>query len=272
MKYLRLVSDIHLDHDPKNLNKLWYPPVMEEDQDTVLVIAGDLWGGDRIITNTYGTDETWIGRLSKQFHSVVIVLGNHDFWRENISYLEDSLKEKLRVLSNVHLLADGVVVIDHVKFVGGTLWTDYKKGDPLVLYSADNQINDYKHIRIGNTYKRISPTQILPIHKKTREFIFNNARRNHSGQKVVVVTHMAPCYYSIPKQLRTVANQYLNPLYYSDLAEPILDSEINYWFHGHVHSSVIYNIGDTVVVCNPRGYRNSGNPEFDPCYRIDVGV
>ena len=32
------------------------------------------------------------------------------------------------------------------------------------------------------------------------------------------------------------------------------DKKIKYWIHGHTHDACDYMIGDTRVLCNPRGY------------------
>ena len=46
-----------------------------------------------------------------------------------------------------------------------------------------------------------------------------------------------------------------NFAYYSDLSEFILDHpQIKLWTHGHMHNPFDYMIGDTRIVCNPRGY------------------
>ena len=47
----------------------------------------------------------------------------------------------------------------------------------------------------------------------------------------------------------------MNGAYHSDLTEFIMDRpEIKLWVHGHMHDDFDYMIGDTRVVCNPRGY------------------
>ena len=47
----------------------------------------------------------------------------------------------------------------------------------------------------------------------------------------------------------------LNGGYMTELSEFILDNpEIKLWTHGHTHSSHDYQIGNTRIVCNPRGY------------------
>jgi hypothetical protein len=47
----------------------------------------------------------------------------------------------------------------------------------------------------------------------------------------------------------------LNGAYMSDLDNFIeIHSQIKYWIHGHTHKKQNYIIGETSIVCNPRGY------------------
>ena len=41
------------------------------------------------------------------------------------------------------------------------------------------------------------------------------------------------------------------------------------WVHGHTHDSCDYRVGNTRVICNPRGYENE-NGAFDPGQAVRV--
>ena len=52
----------------------------------------------------------------------------------------------------------------------------------------------------------------------------------------------------------------LNFSYYSALDLLIMDHpQIKVWVHGHTHESHDYKIGETRILCNPRGYSTLGN-------------
>lgn len=54
-------------------------------------------------------------------------------------------------------------------------------------------------------------------------------------------------------------------MYASDLEEMILELKPNIWFHGHIHTSSDYWLGETRVICNPFGYPGKEeNPSFNP--------
>jgi len=88
--------------------------------------------------------------------------------------------------------------------------------------------------------------------------------------KTVVVTHHAPSERSVAPKY---AGQILNHAYFSHMDDMIEAAKPAIWVHGHVHSSFSYKIGETRVVCNPRGYplrEGPENPEFDPQMAVEV--
>ena len=44
-------------------------------------------------------------------------------------------------------------------------------------------------------------------------------------------------------------------IYYNQLDDLIMDSNIDCWVHGHVHEQQYYKIGNTKIIANPRGYK-----------------
>jgi len=76
-----------------------------------------------------------------------------------------------------------------------------------------------------------------------------------STKKYVIVGHHAPSKQSIKPRYRS--DNLINGAYSSDLSEFILDHpQIKLWTHGHTHDIFDYKIGETRVLCNPRGYMN----------------
>lgn len=254
--FIRLVSDIHLDFAK------WYPTAMPEDKETILVIAGDIWSRGNL------RKTEWLRKISAQFANVILVLGNHDFYWCNLSSEAQKTKNYIAEnFSNVSLLENNIVYIGDVKFIGAVLWTDFGGADPLARFNAERGMSDFHYIKTGKEYRKIKSEDILVEHKRSRKFIFDNTYRDYNGQMVVVVTHHAPTHQSISAEY---IGDPLNPAYYSNLGEMILNSQIDYWFHGHVHHSVEYGIGDCVVMANPRGYCGD-NLNFDENWRIEIG-
>jgi Icc-related predicted phosphoesterase len=73
---------------------------------------------------------------------------------------------------------------------------------------------------------------------------------------------MAPSFLSIHEKHKN--NMNINGSYASDLSDLILDTKPSLWFHGHMHTSFDYMVGDTRILCNPRGYiGHEINQNFD---------
>lgn len=287
---IRPISDLHLSTDfrlayesAKHLSRpdqvavgeLWAPPPLVTDSETTLVLAGDLWEKLRFVTKKNTAGKTWLEQVAPRFKYVVLVLGNHDHWELTIdgSYakLRDYLS-KLPVMSNVFVLNDREIVLDGVCFVGGTLWTDFNKGNPITTTTfglRQTVFNDFRQIRFGPEYRRLRPQHMMERHFRTKQVIFDTAAQ--ASKPVVVVTHMAPSYQSINEKYRTTANEQLNYYYYSELGNEIAYSDIKLWIHGHTHQPSDYMLGGTRVICNPRGHELGGERSgYDPALLITV--
>lgn len=293
MKYLRLISDIHLDFDvscylkqPKesfddslksSMNLCWMPKPLSTDKDTCLIIAGDLWTKRKFVDRLYHDGESWLKKISKLFKYVIINLGNHDYWGANLTFEADKVRASINSqnLNNVFLLKKDFFVLDNIKIIGGTLWTSFNNGDPLVMLQAPGIMNDYRKITVENSYSNIKPENLYNEFLILKDFIFKNSKRDNEDQKVIVVTHMAPSEKSIhPMYLTNSRYNNANYYYYSNLENDICnyDTEIDIWCHGHTHNKSKYLIGDTVVYCNPRGYVINENTNYDEDFIIDLSL
>jgi len=56
---------------------------------------------------------------------IVMVLGNHEFYRRCLPE-EIALAKRLAPEFNIHLLENETVVLNGVRFIGASLWTDYR--------------------------------------------------------------------------------------------------------------------------------------------------
>lgn len=263
-KKIRVASDIHNDFDAAREKRpntaLWYPDHMEDDQYTIFAIPGDLWTSGRVLSYA---GHSWLGEVSKRFAAVVFVLGNHDFFGGLITSEYQKLKAQIveqGLSDKVFLLQNESLVLGNYKFVGATLWTDFGNGDKEVLRDASNMMRDYAKIRHGIRYRKITPEIIFDAHTESRNFLIENAIKDFEEQKLVVITHHAPSFKSISpkwksqKQSDSILIKNLSAMYASDLDSFIKKSKIDYWLHGHCHNASNYLLGNTRVVCNPRGY------------------
>jgi hypothetical protein len=154
----------------------------------------------------------------------------------------------------------GCKKIDDITFIGSTLWTDMNKIDPLTMHAVRDMMMDYKCIRKEfEGYTTLKPHDTVTRHRQSLDYI-KNVVAERGDEKFVVVGHHSPSFQSVHEGYRS---EYLmNGAYHSDLSEFILDRpQIKLWTHGHTHHPFDYMIGETRIVCNPRGYENDGYSE-----------
>jgi Icc-related predicted phosphoesterase len=114
-------------------------------------------------------------------------------------------------------------------------------------------MNDYRQVVNEDTgYHYLSPATTFAKHRQTVEFIKKTVETEQT-KTYVVVGHHAPSPLSIGYKYK--GDTIMNGGYVSDLSELILDHpQIKLWIHGHTHDCFDYMIGETRIVCNPRGY------------------
>jgi Icc-related predicted phosphoesterase len=243
---------------------------MAEDSQTILVLAGDIWL-DNLAFKPLPSGESWIGHVAQRFEHVIAVLGNHDYWGLSLQSAPRKAKEAVSLLPNVTVLEQDAVVVSGVKFVGGTLWTDYGR-DPMAMEVARAHIVDYKQITFGDSRvrRRVRPQDMFEVHRQTARFIFNNCAADVAGQPVVIVTHMAPHEQSIDQ--RYAHERLLNKAYYTNLEESVLThcKDVKLWVHGHIHKPVNYKLYNMHVLSNPRGYESLQGTDYDPLMQLRI--
>ena len=127
-----ILSDLHLEY--ADLRRRLVIP----DAD-VCVMAGDL-------CRATATGVHWLAKDIAHAIPCVYVAGNHEFYKGSIKEgLEDG-KAAAAGFPTVHLLENDQVVIDGVRFLGATLWTDFRiQGSPeLAMHHARERMNDFR--------------------------------------------------------------------------------------------------------------------------------
>ena len=266
---IKVVSDLHLEFSDifiKNDNGV-----------DVLILSGDILVIEKLLkpnSESGNRFRDFLKRCSFQFPHVVYVAGNHEFYDSGKFFqsVEDLRNYCSTNFNNVYFLERDTKIIDDVVFVGGTLWTDMNKFDPLTLHAVRDMMNDYRAIRNDKKgFTTLKPADTVERHRQTRDYIFHIVDE-HKDKRCVVVGHHSPSFQSCHEQYR---NDYLmNGAYHSELSESIFDRpQIKLWTHGHTHNAFDYMIGETRVVCNPRGYESSWGSEhtgWDPDLVIEV--
>ncbi|KWT97700.1 cyclic 3',5'-adenosine monophosphate phosphodiesterase (plasmid) [Variovorax sp. WDL1] len=264
MKLLAL-SDLHLEFGTFRV------PKFEAD---VVILAGD-------IAATAAKALRWAQRPDNfgEQTPIVFVPGNHEFYG---GVMDTTLEDMDRAASgNVHALNSGEVVLQGVRFLGTTLWTDFalaiKTGEgtmsdvPRAMEAARSSMNDYRRIRVveavsrrGATKRekrRLAPEDTAALHLRQRQWLADRLVEPFDGP-TVVVTHHAPHRGSLHPRF---ASNWVSTAYVNELPESFFKVAAC-WIHGHTHESMDYRVGNTRVVCNPRGYASSFEPELNPAF------
>jgi hypothetical protein len=187
-------------------------------------------------------------------------MGNHEFYHGKFYAGINYMREECAKFPNVYMLEQDTKIIDDVVFVGGTLWTNMNKRDPLTMHAIEGMMNDFRIVRNDHrNYAPMSPLDVAIRHDRTLGYI-KLIVEQHKDKKCVVVGHHSPSFQSVHDMYKH--ETLMNGGYHSDLSEFILDHpQIVLWTHGHTHYPFDYMIGETRIVCNPRGYENDGYSE-----------
>lgn len=261
---LHIKSDTHYEFS-KDKNQV-------KDAD-VIAMAGDIDIGTR------GLD--YAKALLRETNSKVIyVPGNHEFYGNNI----DAMRKQLRLEYADYLLneqAEGdtqrlffldndEAVIDGVRFLGCTLWTNFKlfgESKRLECLAEARWLNDFRLIKTGNG-DVFRPRDSADLFEQSVKWLTRKLDEPFDG-KTVVITHHLPSFDSVVERYR---DDLLSACFASNLDH--LFGKMDLWIHGHTHDSLDYVKNGTRVICNPRGYsryeQDVENLGFDPKLVIEV--
>lgn len=257
---VQLLSDLHLEHC-RGVSGQELAELVPEVTGDVLVLAGD------ISTGTCGLLE--YGGLDVP---TVYICGNHELYQSNMNLMMTELRQCAGSVG-IHFLENSSAIVDGVRFLGATLWTDfalYPGQDGRSMNTARAQIADFSRIRNLTGFFR--PEDSINIHRESRRWLKQALEEPFDGP-TVVVTHHAPSGQSVNPRFE---GDPLNPAFASELSD--LAGLADVWVHGHMHDSCDYDWGGTRVICNPRGYplRLDGqrdmweNAQFDPAFLFEV--
>ena len=265
---LLILSDLHLEFAS------FQPP--SPDVFDIAVLAGDIAVGVKAV-HWAQRPSTFAGK------PVLLVPGNHEFYNSERTRMLSELRQAAAD-TNVHLLDRDEVMLQGIRFLGATLWTDFEldvaNGTEVTqaMRDATRGLNDFcgaiRERRADDArLRRFTPQDAAREHALSRAWLLERLQAPVDGSAfaTVVVTHHAPS----PRSMHPVyEGSELNPCYYSNLEE-VLFKTATLWVHGHTHHSSDYRHHHTRIVSNPRGYQRRGtneNENFNPRLVITIGA
>ena len=269
-----LHSDLHLDSGPLSLPE-------PEPGPAIAVFAGDVGrGADSVTAVATLTDLP-----------SVLVHGNHDAWGGD--YFDVLAQLRAARTPNVHFLENRAVVLEGVRFLGATLWTDYGGGHPVLMDYGLWHMRDHRFIKAARWWTaknkarfvatfgqqaldkfegNFNPLLARELHARSVAWLRRVLKTPFSGP-TVIVTHHAPTYASLTRagvvkefsldrahwQRRMSDDLNLTRVgsYASDvlstLEHELERADVRLWAHGHVHHALQFGRRGVRIACNPRG-------------------
>jgi Icc-related predicted phosphoesterase len=253
---IQIFSDLHVDVSSIK------PISMMLDVDLVIV-AGDTCEG---VLRAFD----YLRQIVAVHIPILMVFGNHEYYRRFIPH-ELALARSHAAAFNIHLLENEAIVLGGVRFVGATLWTDYRifgeSNQAAVMNACATGMND--HRRIGwqkQPWLRFRPQEAALLHHQSKTYLAEVLATPFHGHTTVVSHHA--CH---PRSIHPeFMSDSLTGAFASDLSTLIEAHQPTLWVHGHVHQSFDYRVGETRILCNPHGY-GTENPNFDGALVVEVG-
>jgi predicted phosphodiesterase len=247
---IQILSDLHLEYAP------FQPDPPDAD---VIVLAGDTAPG------TAGIE--W-ARAQFPGVPVLYVAGNHEFYGEDFPGLIGRLRAGAD--ADVHVLERDQVMIDNVRFLGCSLWSDFdyagveQRGHSMRVCARI--VNDFKQIQVTGEDRRLSPTDTRATHLESRAWLEARLAEHHAGP-TVVITHHAPLVRQPPENplLAAIAGAFA-----SDLSALIDGDAVDLWIFGHIHRTVDVDVNGSRVLSNQRGYPHEPVDGFDPGLTVEL--
>jgi Icc-related predicted phosphoesterase len=260
---LHVMSDIHFEHmTQKRRDNFWadWQATCEQEASAgaVCILAGDI-DSLAVHANNKIPAQRSLGEFADRYQTVICVPGNHEYHGTSFVDAKASILaiRSAQTSYRLNILRPGEkVYVDHVPFMGGTMW--YPNVNDTHL---EGQFCDFYLIKDSQKIYTSNDT-------------FMHATLGQCSNDVIMVTHHLPFYESIAPQWQ---GSYLNPFFFNSRVEKEIKEEIcpRLWIHGHTHNPIDYmkKIGkhEFRVYANPFGYPNErSNPMFWDRVKVEL--
>lgn len=233
---LILIDDVHLEGRPDEMREEFFNSInrrinaIKEEKDfPILVAAGDIGEGNMGVE--------WLKKFDCE---IIYVTGNHEYWLHDIMTVDKNIEKYIydNNLTNIHFLNNKSIVINGMRFIGGTLWTSLGAFFPWIdrnqIIKYFGAMGDFKKIQAKNWYTSENTSKIIKFlsangveenkindlienkyfnplieiekHNETVEYFIQELSEQFDGPTIVVSHHM-PSYESWMKKFG-VSNDY----------------------------------------------------------------
>ncbi len=203
--------------------------------------------------------------VRKNFDVILYIGGNHEPYGLDIDESQ-TLIENYIGGDGVYYLENKAATVDGITFLGATLWTDMNKGVSASERYVGLGLSDFHVISCDG--RRFTPRQAISRHEASLAFL-RRELASRADEKVVVITHHAPSYEGMIPRFRQTP---VAPGFASDLEGFIGEHpQISDWIFGHTHIVKTFEVGETTLRTNCRGYVGREDTGFDLDAHFEIG-
>jgi predicted phosphodiesterase len=218
---IHLISDIHLEFN-RNVH------INNSLNFDVIALCGDI---GQVSKKEYFD---FIAQVTKSYKLVILILGNHEFYDNEIFHVKDKVRNFCKKFSNLYLLDNNILETESAIFLGTTLWFDFDIYD---YFRVFNKLNDYQSIKINQNKKirKLSPNDTKNFFNESITWLEKTLEYyKDSNKKIIILTHHAPLTQNTSDKIYDLKEKgYLG--FSTDLSYLFEKYNIDYWCFGHTH-------------------------------------
>jgi hypothetical protein len=160
---LLILSDLH--------HELWRQDAPQVDpsisRPDAVILAGDI--------NTGAKAVEWATEVFAGL-PVLYVHGNHEAYGGKLEEVQEEIAAACAIAENVHFLNSDEYQLGNVRFLGATIWTDFRLfGDddrPNAMREAEAVMVDYKRIRLAQKgYRKLRASDTAMLHSMHKSWL-----------------------------------------------------------------------------------------------------
>ena len=235
---MNVISDVHFDYRENIYSNEIIAALFEKDtSQRILIIAGDL--GSPLQENYFD----FLAKCSAKWKHVLLVAGNHEYYNEfglSMEKIESIIRSGTEKMPNVIFLQKSSVIIDGIRYLGCTLWSqiDLEKAEIL-----ERTVRDFSRIYVKRM--RMTAEKMLRLHLDHLSWLEEELKNQE--HKTVVITHHPPLRELIHEKYKIYED--LASAFSSDLSR-LQHDNISEWVSGHTHTRTEFVLGATKYTTN----------------------
>ncbi len=234
MIHIYIISDLHLEERKSIPDDIF--PTDPIQPNSICILNGDISEPD---LDSY---TQFLQEAKSKFDHVIVCIGNHECYYSSLWYADTKCRQICEELGCIFLEKESVV-IDGVKFIGTTLWSNIT---PEVYAMLNKKCLKGYHSIEEFSDENFDYSSVL--FEENLNYI--QAELAISDLPCVVITHHAPTRLMNNSQRGRCMK--MEAVYCNDL-DDMFSAPIVLWVSGHTHVARILEINNVLLVSNPYG-------------------